>query len=304
MDLNWFEDLIELAAVRNFSTAASARNISQPAFSRRIRALENWVGVELVDRGSYPASLTRAGETLLEGARELTRDIYRLRDECRRQQETGIETLKFSTFHTIALSLFPSLLTEIEKTAGKFVTRMEATDFYDCIESLTLGRCDFAVCYSHPLGPPVLETHRFVSKRIGVDPFRLVTARGEDGTPLHGLDPGAAPLPLIAYSAGCFLTKIQNVVVQGLRATGVATEVVYENSISEVLKRMILVGKGVGLLPLSCAEQELADGRLAIIKTRQPEIDLNIDMFRRAGGGSAAAERFWASCRDLRTAIG
>jgi len=37
-----------LAERRNFSRAAEARHVTQPAFSRRIRALEDWVGTPLV----------------------------------------------------------------------------------------------------------------------------------------------------------------------------------------------------------------------------------------------------------------
>ena len=41
MDLDWLKDFLALAEQKNFSRAADARNVSQPAFSRRIRALEH-----------------------------------------------------------------------------------------------------------------------------------------------------------------------------------------------------------------------------------------------------------------------
>jgi DNA-binding transcriptional LysR family regulator len=50
MNLIWLEDFLALAATGNFSRAAEDRHSSQPAFSRRIRALEEWVGVDLFDR--------------------------------------------------------------------------------------------------------------------------------------------------------------------------------------------------------------------------------------------------------------
>ena len=48
--LQWFKDLGRLALTGNFSQAAHLNNISQSAFSRRIKALEEWVGTPLVDR--------------------------------------------------------------------------------------------------------------------------------------------------------------------------------------------------------------------------------------------------------------
>ena len=47
MDLDWVRDFLALAEHRTFSRAAEARNVTQPAFSRRIRALEEWVGTPL-----------------------------------------------------------------------------------------------------------------------------------------------------------------------------------------------------------------------------------------------------------------
>lgn len=296
MELNWLEDFVELAAVRNFSTAAAARHITQPAFSRRIRALENWVGAELIDRSSYPVALTTAGETFLEASRDLMRDIYRLRDECRQQAKVGIEALNFSALHTIALSIFPDLLAQVERHAGAFITRMTATDFHDCIEALALGRCDMALCYSHPLGPPVLRTGQFSSKRIAIDAFRPMSACAPDGSPMYTFvgDGKEEPLPLVSYSSGCFLGKVQSDLVRKLRREGQEFRVVYENSMSEAVKRMVLAGKGIGWLPESAARKEIADGLLVDLNIPQPDVRLDVMAFRKIGAGSAVMEKFWS----------
>lgn len=52
MEIGWLEDFISLASTGNFSRSADERNISQSAFSRRIRALEHWLGADLIDRAS------------------------------------------------------------------------------------------------------------------------------------------------------------------------------------------------------------------------------------------------------------
>ena len=51
MDLDWLKDFLALAELKSFSRAADARNVTQPAFSRRVRALEEWVGTRLFSRG-------------------------------------------------------------------------------------------------------------------------------------------------------------------------------------------------------------------------------------------------------------
>ena len=71
LDLEWIEDFLALAETGNFSRAAEARVIAQPAFSRHIRSLEEWVGVDLIDRGAHPVGLTDAGRRFLPLARDV-----------------------------------------------------------------------------------------------------------------------------------------------------------------------------------------------------------------------------------------
>ena len=71
MESKWIEDFLSVAETLNFSRSAKLRNVTQPAFSRRIRALENWLGAELFDRASYPTRLTPAGKLFLVQAREM-----------------------------------------------------------------------------------------------------------------------------------------------------------------------------------------------------------------------------------------
>ncbi|MBM0540547.1 LysR family transcriptional regulator, partial [Escherichia coli] len=50
IETKWLYDFLTLEACRNFCQAAKDRNLSQPAFSRRIKALESAIGVVLFDR--------------------------------------------------------------------------------------------------------------------------------------------------------------------------------------------------------------------------------------------------------------
>ena len=60
METKWLEDFVSLAETRSFSRSAQLRHVTQPAFSRRIQALEAWAGAELVDRSAHPVRLTAA----------------------------------------------------------------------------------------------------------------------------------------------------------------------------------------------------------------------------------------------------
>lgn len=79
METKWLEDFVSLAETRSFSRSAQLRHVTQPAFSRRIQALEAWAGVDLVDRSSYPTRLTPAGKTLYDQALEILRSLHSTR---------------------------------------------------------------------------------------------------------------------------------------------------------------------------------------------------------------------------------
>ena len=64
LDLAYLLDFKALVETGSFSRAASIRNVTQPAFSRRIRALEDWTGTPLFHRGSTPVTLTQAGQAI------------------------------------------------------------------------------------------------------------------------------------------------------------------------------------------------------------------------------------------------
>ena len=61
MELKWLEDFISLSTTGNFRISSEQRFVSQPAFSRRIKSLETWVGAELIDRSIQPVTLTEPG---------------------------------------------------------------------------------------------------------------------------------------------------------------------------------------------------------------------------------------------------
>ena len=61
MDLTWLEDFLALAEHKTFARAAETRHVTQPAFSRRIQSLEDWMGTRLFVRSPQGTTLTPAG---------------------------------------------------------------------------------------------------------------------------------------------------------------------------------------------------------------------------------------------------
>ena len=71
MNLRHLQFFVVLAEELNFSRAAERLHVAQPALSQQIRALEERLGTQLVDRGSRPLRLTEAGTYLCIEARQI-----------------------------------------------------------------------------------------------------------------------------------------------------------------------------------------------------------------------------------------
>lgn len=80
-DIRDLKLLVSLARHRHFSRAAEESGISQPAFSARIRKMEDEFSIPLVRRGNKFLGFTREGEVVLKWARRLLSDAEGMRQE-------------------------------------------------------------------------------------------------------------------------------------------------------------------------------------------------------------------------------
>ena len=117
MNLLWLDDFLVLAETGNFSRAADERHLTQPAFSRRIRSLEECLGTDLFDRSVQPAKLTEAGEWLRGAGHELLAHVARLPGEARTVAEANSSTLRLASTHALSFTFLPGWLRGLETKA-------------------------------------------------------------------------------------------------------------------------------------------------------------------------------------------
>jgi DNA-binding transcriptional LysR family regulator len=145
METKWLEDFIALAETRSFSRAAQLRHVTQPAFSRRIQALELWTGIGLVDRSSYPTRLTPAGETFHGQALEIVAALQATRNLMRSHLVAGQDMIEFAVPHTLAFTFFPLWLSSLRPQFGALKTRLNAFNVHDAVLRLSEGGCDLPI---------------------------------------------------------------------------------------------------------------------------------------------------------------
>jgi len=300
MVLAWLEDFLELVATRNFLAAAAGRGISQPAFSRRIMALEDWVGTALIDRSTYPIKLTKTGAQFLPRCQAMVQDMHRLRAECRQQADPARLRLRFAALHTITMFHFPQFITQLEERLGSTMCTMHADDFHECLEQLALGNCDFAILYDYVDGPPVLRVGPYSSIRLGKEPLLPVSAMGPDGLPLFpiGSEPGK-PLPYLAYGWNDgYVGRLVSLAQSRLKYP-LALTTVYESTLAESIKRMAIAGRGIGWLPYSCVAEAIQRGELCQVGGPELVVEMEVRIYRRQGVGSPDAEECWRALGEM-----
>jgi DNA-binding transcriptional LysR family regulator len=110
--LRQLEYLVTLADAGSFVQAARLTNVSQPSLSQQIRALEERLGVKLVDRGASGAILTPIGRTVVARARAVLADVREIEVLAARWSDTLSGTLRLGTTPTLG----PYLLSPITPT--------------------------------------------------------------------------------------------------------------------------------------------------------------------------------------------
>jgi len=293
MEIAWLEDFLALSSTLNFSRAAEMRNVTQPTFSRRIQNLEAWLGAPLVDRSTFPASLTDEGKAFRKTAEETVQMLYRDRDQYRGSTRSRSPLLTFSTLHTIALSFYPEWIQGVESALGPLRARMVCSPLHDCVTALASGGCDFMLCYFHPSGPLLLDGADYPSLRIARERLVPVCAPDESGGPLHNLEgPGGHRVSYLEYAPHTFIIKLINRVVAG-QARAPILDPVFESALAVALKAMALKGRGVTWLPESAVAAELAAGQLVYAGGLEWTTVMDVRIYRSAKPGKREAERLW-----------
>lgn len=285
MDITWIEDFLALAHQRNFSRAAAQRNITQPAFSRRIRAVEDWIGTALIDRSARSFALTTAGQRFLDGAPMVLMSVEALRKDCFLPGNTAISLI---STHALAANFVNEWLSALVPSLELKDYSLEAADISDCFNAVVSGRRDFMIV------PSVIETSSLSVSGlqrviIGSDALALVgSPRIAELVDKHGPSE-ALKGRLATYGAASPFEKLLagRLAYYGMRHNEIASPLV------AVLKSMALTGMCAAFLPVSGLESDFASGALSRLEPSHDDIRYDIALYRRPTSLSPRAEAFW-----------
>ncbi|MRW92806.1 LysR family transcriptional regulator [Duganella sp. FT80W] len=299
METKWLEDFISLVETNNFSRSAALRHVTQPAFSRRIQSLENWLGTDLVDRTSYPTRLTPAGIVFYEQALEMLSKINGAREMLRSKRAAAQTSIDLAVPHTLSLTFVPKWLTKLEQDFAPIRSRLMALNVHDAVLQLVEGGCDLLLCYHHPRQPVQLDPSRYDMLVLGHESLRAYARCDKNKVPEYQL-PGTkrAPLPFLSFTNNAYLGRMVELILNDTKIP-LHLEPRYETDMAEGLKMMALEGHGIAFLPESAVTRELKQKQLARADrdTADWEIEMEIRLYRERPSpsrqGKPIVDRLW-----------
>ncbi len=297
MEAKWLEDFLSVARTGSFSLSATERHITQSAFSRRIKALEQWVGVALIDRSSYPTRLTAAGQQFLATAQEATAALLHTRQELRQAARSDRKLLRIAIQHSLASGFLARWLAKLPLSRDDLLTQVRADNLHDCVRDLEEGNVDLLVCYTHPGLPLELSAERYPSLTLAHDLLTPVSKAGADGRPMHVLRQGAASaVPWLSYSADAQLGRVAALALDTAEPP-LAVHPVFESALVEALRATALEGLGVAWLPGSLIADDLNHKRLVRAGPASLDVPLRVCVFAERALLNGRLQGLWDCAR-------
>jgi DNA-binding transcriptional LysR family regulator len=293
MDTRQLAAFCEVVERRSFSEAAARLGVTQPAVSQQVRALEQRLGAQLLDRSGRRVEPTEAGLRLYRGAQRMLVLEEQLLDELAEPDAPLRGTLEIGASTGPAAIVLPLLLCEFQRANPELRVELSVSDTQSVVELVADRRLELGIVGA-------ARRHRSVV----FEPFFLdeVILACPPGHPFAGRTVGLDELsegPLILMQQGA---GVRQMVEDELRKSGTKLrdlDVPLELGLQESVRSAVQGGFGVGFISRRAVESELAAGTLAEARVKDLDLARDIYIVRASGrAGSSAAQAFVAFARE------
>ncbi|HBO23811.1 MAG TPA: LysR family transcriptional regulator [Providencia sp.] len=287
LEIKWLHDIVVLEEYRSFTLAAEKRNISQSSFSRRIQSIESAVSFEIFDRNTNPLQLTPQGKNFIVYARNLLDDIYFQINKIK-GVDNSKQRINISAAHSLSVFLLPDFISQFSHDTDK-IFFVESINVDEAVYKLKDGQSDFILSFYNE----ELMSSPFLHAKILESRLHLVSLCDVHKQPIFKL--GDPLLPLMKYTDESYMGRQVNQLMSKL--DNLSFELSFVSSMSDVLKRMILNGSGVGWLPDYSIKNEIEKKELSILDD-QLSITMGVYIYRTEARLNISSERFWQFMRN------
>ncbi|MBT2365103.1 hydrogen peroxide-inducible genes activator [Streptomyces sp. ISL-10] len=280
----------------HFRDAAAAIGMSQPALSGAVSALEEVLGVQLLERTTRKVLLSPAGERLAVRAKAVLDAVGELMEEAEAVRAPFTGVLRLGVIPTVAPYLLPTVLRLVHERYPELDLQVHEEQTSSLLEGLAAGRLDLLLL-AVPLGVPgVSELPLFDEDFVLVAPEDHELADRTD-IPREAL----RDLHLLLLDEGhCLRDQALDVCREAGRSEGAAVTTTAAGL--STLVQLVAGGLGVTLLPRTAVEVETSRGpRLRTGWFSSPAPSRRIALAMRSG--AARSDEFEELAGALRGAV-
>jgi DNA-binding transcriptional LysR family regulator len=240
---------------RSFSRAADENGISQSSASQVVQAIEQRLGVMLLDRSTRPFELTPEGQRFYDGCRDLVRRFEELEEEVRTLHDAEARSLVVASIYSVGLHHMSTFMQRFSAEHPRAHVRLEYLHPHRVCEMVESGDADLGIL-SYPKESDSLAAVPWRSERMAVvchPQHRLAHERMIDLKAIGGEQ-------FVAFETGL---AIRDAIDRALARSRAEVNVALEFDNVETIKRAIEINAGVSILPEPSVRREIELGTLA-----------------------------------------
>ncbi|MGJ5641202.1 LysR substrate-binding domain-containing protein [Formosa sp. S-31] len=137
--------VLAVAENQNFTKAAEKCFVTQPTLSMQIQKLEDELDVLIFDRSKKPIELTDVGRKIVNQAKNIVNESYRIQDIVDQQKGFIGGEFKLGIISTVMPTLLPMFLNTFIKKHPKVKLKIEELTTEDIIKNLNEGHLDAGI---------------------------------------------------------------------------------------------------------------------------------------------------------------
>jgi len=273
MRLEWIEDILAVLDTGSLAGAAQKRFLTQPAFTRRVRMIENRIGVQIFDRSRKPVRLLPGIAVLEPDLRAAAARLRRLRDAMRLSPNASGQPLAFICQHAITATVSPRIVKALAQD-GLGAVQVRSGNLDECLMQVLAQEVDFAITYEAPGDQTAATAQAFVSRLLGQDWLIPVC------TPAVRALAAGPVIPTIAYPSNAHLGRVFDHRIAPRLPEGVITAPRAETALTLAMLQFALNDIGIAWLPETLAAEALDKGLLVRLDDLLPTQALEIRLVR------------------------
>ena len=284
MDFDQLEIFLEVARLSSFSRAAEKRFRTQPAISSQIRALEEEVGARLLDRSGGRVSLTAAGKLFFTYAEETIEHRKTILTEIAETERVPRGEIVVGANEGTCLHILPDVFAQFKRDYPNVSVSIKRSDYAKILEAILENAVDFGV-----VSLPVND-NRLEAQMIHQDYLVVITAPNHPLASTKTVSVAeVASYPLVLPRLGHTRDALNELFYDHQVKPNLAMEL----DSSELLKRFVAAGVGVGFIARSNIEEDIRAKALAAISLADVQIRRDLALvFRKDKSLSRAARAF------------